>query len=236
MTKEISDQEWPIWNPQGSDAEMLAELRRVNFRYFLDQCNDRTGLIADKTEPGSPASIAAVGLGLSAYIVGVERNLLSRTEAVRRTLKVLRFFHASQQGPEPDATGYKGFYYHFIHMETGRRAWKCELSTIDTAILIAGVLTAAGYFDRDGVEETEIRKLADILYARVDWRWALNGKTTISSRLEPRVGLPSILVGPGIQRSTHLVRPGSGLPNFSNRARTVIANGLQLLNGRNSMA
>ena len=167
---------------------MLAELRRVNFRYFLDQYNDRTGLIADKTEADSPSSIAAVGLGISAYIVGVERNLLSRTEAVRRTLKVLRFFQASPQGPEPDATGYKGFYYHFIHMETGRRAWKCELSTIDTAILIAGVLTAASYFDRDGVEETEIRKLADILYERVDWQWALNGKRTISHGWNPESG------------------------------------------------
>jgi hypothetical protein len=198
MTREISDEGWPIWHPEGSDAEMLAELRRINFKYFLDQYNDRTGLIADKTEPGSPASIAAVGLGLSAYIAGVERNLVSRTEAGRRTLKVLRFLHASPQGTEPDATGYKGFYYHFIHMDTGRRAWQCELSTIDTAILIAGVLAAASYFDRDDVEETEIRKLAAGLYARVDWKWALNGKTTLSHGLESRVGLPSIPVGPGI--------------------------------------
>ena len=86
-----------------------------------------------------------MGLGLSAYIVGVGRNLLSRTEAVRRTLKVLRFLHSSPQGTEPDATGFKGFYYHFIDMATGQRAWKCELSTIDTAILMAGILTAASY-------------------------------------------------------------------------------------------
>jgi hypothetical protein len=188
MTKKINDQEWPLWSSQGGDAEMLAELRRVNFKYFLDQYNDRTGLIADKTEADSPASIAAVGLAISAYIVGVERNLLSRAEAVRRTLKVLRFFHASPQGPEPGATGYKGFYYHFLHMETGRRVSKCELSTIDTAILIAGVLTAASYFDRGGVEETEIRKLADILYRRVDWQWALNGKKTISHGWNPESG------------------------------------------------
>jgi hypothetical protein len=187
MTKEISDEGWPIWRPEGSDAEMLAELRRVNFKYFLDQWNDRTGLIADKTESGSPASIAAVGLGLSAYIVGVERNLFSRSEAVQRTLKVLRFFHASPQGPEQNATGYKGFYYHFIDMETGRRAWKCELSTIDTAILIAGVLTAASYFSRADAEETELRKLADSLYGRVDWKWALNGKTTMTHGCEAHI-------------------------------------------------
>src|ERR1700735_2880123 len=104
---------------------MLAELRRVNFKYFLEQWNDRTGLIADKTEPDSPASIAAVGLGLCAFLVAVEPHLLSRTEAVRRTLMVLSFLHSSPQGPEPDATGYKGFYYHFIDMSTGRRAWRC---------------------------------------------------------------------------------------------------------------
>src|SRR6204780_3058812 len=163
MPREISDEGWPIWHPEGSDAEMLAELRRVNFKYFLDQWNDRTGLIADKTQAGSPASIAAVGLGLSAYIVGVERNLFSRTEAIQRTLKVLRFLRASPQGTEPDAIGYKGFYYHFIHMDTGRRAWQCELSTIDTAILIAGVLTVASYFSGNGEAESEIREMADIL-------------------------------------------------------------------------
>jgi hypothetical protein len=188
MTRETNERPCPEFTAQASDEVMLAELRGVNFKYFLHRWNDRTGLIADKTEPGSPASIAAVGLGLSAYIVGVERNLLSRTEAVQRTLKVLRFFDSSPQGPEPDATGYKGFYYHFIDMETGKRAWKCELSTIDTAILMAGILTAASYFDRDDPEETEIRKLADILYARVDWTWALNGKTTISHGWKPRSG------------------------------------------------
>ena len=188
MTTETNERPCPEFTEQASDEVMLAELRQVNFKYFLHRWNDRTGLIADKTEPGSPASIAAVGLGLSAYIVGVERNLLSRTEAVQRTLKVLRFFHSSPHGPEPDATGYKGFYYHFIDMETGKRAWKCELSTIDTAILMAGILTAASYFDRDDPEETEIRKLADILYARVDWTWALNGKTTISHGWKPGSG------------------------------------------------
>ena len=214
MTKEISDEGWPIWHPQGSDAEMLAELRRVNFKYFLDQWNDRTGLIADKTEAGSPASIAAVGLGLSAYIVGVERNLLSRTEAVQRTLKVLRFFHSSPQGPEPDATGYKGFYYHFIHMETGRRAWKCELSTIDTAILIAGVLTAASYFDRDDAEEAEIRKLADGLYGRVDWKWALNGKTTISHGWNPESGFLPYRWDQGYSEAHILYILALGSPTF----------------------
>src|SRR5665213_3060860 len=105
-----------------TDAQMLDDLQRVTFEYFREQFNLLNGLIADKTQPGSPSSIAAVGMGLSVYVVAVERDLLSRAEAVDRTLTLLRFFHASPQGPEPDATGYKGVYYHFLDMQTGRRA------------------------------------------------------------------------------------------------------------------
>src|ERR1700691_5473151 len=137
------DQPLPLSNPQETDSQMLGQLLRETFDYFRHEFNPRNGLIADKTEPGSPSSIAAVGMGLSVYAVAVERGFLSRAEAVGRTLAVLRFFHSSHQGPEPDATGYKGFYYHFLDMQTGRRALRCELSTVDTAILMAGPLTAA---------------------------------------------------------------------------------------------
>lgn len=167
---------------------MLDNLRRVTFDYFRNEVNHQNGLITDKTQPGSPASIAVVGLGLSVHIVAVERGLLSRVEAVDRTLKVLRFFSSSHQGPEPDSTGYKGFYYHFLDMQTGRRAWQCELSTIDTAIFIAGVLTAASYFMAESEEEGEIRELAEILYRRVDWQWALNKRTTVCHGWKPESG------------------------------------------------
>src|SRR6202034_3395911 len=153
----------PVTSPEGTDSEMLDRLRRETFEYFRCEANSANGLVPDKTQPGSPSSIAAVGMGLSVYPVAVERGLLSRAEAVARTLSVLRFFQSSHQGPEPDATGYKGFYFHFLDMESGRRAWQCELSTIDTAIFIAGVLTAANYFTCKDKEEAEIRELADIL-------------------------------------------------------------------------
>jgi hypothetical protein len=175
-------------NPQGTDHEMLGELCRVTFNYFRREVDAHTGLVADKSQPRSPASIAAVGLALSAYIVAVERRFLSRGHAVRRVLKVLRFFHGSRQGAEVDATGYKGFYYHFLHMRTGKRAWNCELSTIDTAIFIAGALTAAAYFDRNDSDEIEIRELAETLYRRVDWQWALAGGNTISHGWKPESG------------------------------------------------
>jgi hypothetical protein len=167
---------------------MLDRLRRETFDFFRHEFNPQNGLIADKTQPGSPSSIAAVGMGLSVYVVAVERGLLSRAEAVDRTLTLLRFFHTSPQGPEPDATGYKGFYYHFLDMQTGRRAWQCELSTIDTAIFMAGVLTVASYFTGSGKGESEIRELAEILYRRVDWKWALNEATTICHGWKPESG------------------------------------------------
>ena len=125
------------------DMDMLWTLQSETFTYFLKYLNPKNGLIADKSKPDSHSSIAAVGLGISNYIVGVERNIISREEGIRKILTILNFFHDGHQGPEKDAMGYKGFYYHFLDMDTGRRAWKSELSTIDTAIFIAGVLTAA---------------------------------------------------------------------------------------------
>ena len=126
--------------------EMLDALQRETFDYFVHEVNPLNGLVADKTQEGSPASIAAVGLALSAYPVGVERGFITRAEAVERTLATLRFFRNSSQGKGVEATGYKGFYYHFLDMKTGRRVWNCELSTVDTAFLLAGMLTAAAYF------------------------------------------------------------------------------------------
>jgi hypothetical protein len=167
---------------------MLEKLQRETFTYFEHEINPQTGLIPDKTEPSSPSSIAAVGFGLTAYTVAVERGLMPRATAVARTLAVLRFFHESPQGPEPDATGYKGFYYHFLDMVTGRRAWQCELSTIDTALLMAGVLTVAHYFDASSPEEGEIRALADALYRRVDWAWASDSAGTIGLGWTPEGG------------------------------------------------
>ena len=178
----------PISNPQSPDAEMLDLLRRETFNYFRNEISPQNGLVADKTQPGSAASIAAVGMALSVYTVAVERKLLARSEAVARTLTILRFFQSSHQGPEADATGYKGFYYHFLDMQTGRRAWQCELSTIDTAILMAGVLTAANYFVESNDEEKEIRELAEFLYRRVDWQWALENARTICHGWKPESG------------------------------------------------
>jgi hypothetical protein len=188
MSTPYNNSSLPVVDPQGTDTEMLKRLQRETFGYFIDENCFRKGLIADKTEPGPPSSIAVIGLGLSSYIVGIEQGYISRSEGIDKTLTVLRFFHSSRQGTDPDATGYKGFYYHFLDMETGKRVWNCELSTVDTALLMAGVLTARHYYDRDTDEEKEIRHIADELYRRVDWQWALNSCTDLCHGWMPESG------------------------------------------------
>src|ERR1043165_351322 len=167
---------------------MLDRLQRDTFDYFLQEENPANGLIADKTREDWPASIAAVGLALAAHPIGIERGFCSRNEAIKKTLAALRFFWTSPQSTAADATGYEGFYYHFLEMQTGKRAWKCELSTIDSAFLFAGMLTAAAYFDHDSTDEHEIRGLANGLYARADWPWALNGGATLTHGWKPESG------------------------------------------------
>ncbi len=168
--------------------ETLDKLQRDTFGYFLKESNRANGMVPDNTRQGAHASIAAIGFALTAYTIGVERGFITRNEAIGRTLKTLRFFWNSPQGEEPDATGYRGFYYHFLHMDSGRRAWESELSTIDSTFLLAGILTSAAYFDGDAPEEREIRSLAEELYARADWQWALNAGETVSMGWKPECG------------------------------------------------
>jgi hypothetical protein len=204
----------PNLNPQATESELLANLRRAIVDYYRNESNPQNGLIADRNEPGSPSSIAAVGMGLSVYIVAVERGILSRTDAVDRTLALLRFLDSSHQSPEPSATGYKGFYYHFLDMQTGRRAIECELSTVDTAIMMAGILTATSYFTANNEKEIELRKLADILYRRVDWQWALNEGTTISHGWKPESGFLPYRWDTGYSEAIILYALALGSPTF----------------------
>src|SRR5918999_5942152 len=137
-----------VLEPSLTDED-LAKLERDTFKYFADEMNPENGLVPDSTKQGAPCSIAVVGFALTAYPIAVERGYITRKEAIKRCLINLRFFHDGPQGREPDDIGYKGFYYHFLDMKTGRRAWNSEISTIDTTYLIAGALTSAMYFNRD---------------------------------------------------------------------------------------
>jgi hypothetical protein len=133
-----------------------------------------------------------MGMALTVYPVGVERQFIARHHAAERAVTMLRFLAASEQSESPGATGYKGFYYHFLDMQTARRVWQCELSSIDTALLIAGALTAAQYFDGQSVHEAEIRTLARLLYERVDWAWMLDGGDTLRHGWRPEGGFPAV--------------------------------------------
>ena len=168
--------------------QTLDQLQRAAFDYFLQSVNPANGLIADTSRKNSASSIAVVGFGLSAYPVAVERGWMTRTDAVERSLATLRFFHDSDQSGSPEATGYMGFYYHFLDMHTGARVWRSELSMIDSALLLAGALTGARYFTEDTASEILLRKLVDVLYRRVDWPWAQGGGTTIRHGWKPECG------------------------------------------------
>lgn len=168
----------PAAEPQqptsASDQAFLDELQSRTFSFFWKTTNPQNGLVPDRW-PGtgsSPSSVAAIGFGLSSYCVGAERGYVTREQAVERVRNTLRFLSKARQSDQPAGTaGYRGFYYHFLDMDKGERQWNCELSSIDTALLMAGVLSCHEYFDRDDAAESEVRELADALYRRVEWTW-----------------------------------------------------------------
>lgn len=171
--------------------EMLDKLQKETYGYFIEEYNPENGLVRDKSDEGRKASIAATGFALSAYPVVVSDGFLSREEAAERTLATLRFFANCQQGQQKDASGYRGFFYHFLDLETGKRYGDSELSTMDTALLIAGVLLVQQYFDHDNEVEAEIRQLADELYDNIDWNWAVTQRSLLSHGWRPEKGFIS---------------------------------------------
>lgn len=171
-----------------SDEALQEVLQRAAFEYFPLHTNPRNGLVADTSRRDSPCSIAVIGFALATFPVAVERDWIGRAEAVQCALATLRFLRDSDQSGDPAATGYKGFYYHFLDMETGARVWRSELSMIDSALLIAGALTARMYFTAESPDEVELRELAEYLYHRIDWRWAQDHKPTLRMGWKPESG------------------------------------------------
>lgn len=168
------------------DSLNLDDLHRRTFDYFWETVDSVSGLTPDRWPTKSFSSIAAMGFGFTSYIIGVENNYLTRQQAAERVLKALRFIMNLPMG---DATsgvaGYKGFFYHFLDMRTGMRFKQVELSTIDTGLLMAGILSCYEYFDSSDSTETEIRHLADSLYCRVEWDWFLNDNQLLSMGWHP---------------------------------------------------
>jgi hypothetical protein len=148
-------------------------LQERTFHYFWDTTDPDTGLVPDRYPTPSFASIAAVGFALTAYPIGVEHGYVTRAEARQRVLTTLRFFADAPQGSEATGmAGFKGFFYHFLDMKTGRRYGDSEISTVDTALLFSGMLFCQSYFDGADAEEVEIRGLVETIYGRADWVWA----------------------------------------------------------------
>jgi hypothetical protein len=175
--------------PQSNDDALLDDVQQRTFHFFWDLANPNTLLIPDRAPTPSFSSIAAVGFGLTAYGIGVERGYVTREQAAQRTLATLQSLLAMKQGPEPSGvSGYKGFFYHFLDMKTAERFQTVELSTVDTTLLIAGALFAQSYFDRDNATEKGIRDAAEQLYERVEWPWEEIRANAISMGWTPEQG------------------------------------------------
>ena len=151
-----------------SDEVFLEELERACFQFFWESTEPTTGLSPDRAHADGSnkpdiASIASTGFGLSALCIAHKRGWQNADEITARVQVTLHFLR--------DKMPHKnGFFYHFVDIKSGERVWKSEISTIDTAILLCGVLACRGYFDN-----VEIRALADDIYARVDWPWLTDG-------------------------------------------------------------
>ena len=163
---------------QWSTPTIIDSLQYRSIGYFLSEINPANGLVRDRSTSGSPASTAAQGFGLSALCVAADRGFLARSEAATKVLQVLQTYWNGPQGAGVSGfIGYKGLFYHFLDMNTALRTWTSELSTIDTALLMAGVIDVKQYFDGADPAEAQIRALSDSLYRRVDWTFLQNAST-----------------------------------------------------------
>jgi hypothetical protein len=161
------------YQPDSSAISFLDDVELRTFRFFWDLTNPNTGLTDDRWPTKNFSSVAAIGFGLTSYPIGAERGFVSRDSAAIRVLTTLKFLWSQPQSADATgATGYKGFFYHFLDYKHGRRFNEhVELSSIDTALLLAGALFCQSYFNRTNKAESAIRAYADSLYRRVDWTW-----------------------------------------------------------------
>ena len=171
-------------NPFASNDAFLDYLQQANFDYFWYAANPANGLVPDRmvnSSAPSACSIAAVGFGLTAIGIGVDHGWITRTQAVARVLTTLNTFLSGPQGPGTTGViGYKGWFYHFLDMNTALRASGSELSSIDTTLLLAGILYSKQYFNGTNSDETSIRTMADAIFNRVDWNWMAQGTNAVS--------------------------------------------------------
>ncbi len=182
----------PMYPITSSDAAFLDTVQHRTFDWFWETTNPRNGLVPDRWPTKSFSSVAAVGFGLTGYLVGAEHGWITRDQARERVLTTLRFLWTAPQGEQQaNVTGHRGFFYHFLDMETGHRFRRVELSTIDTGLLLMGVLACREYFARAEPADSTVRALADSIYFRVDWPWARNGAPSLAMGWHPESGFIS---------------------------------------------
>ncbi|HZV70023.1 MAG TPA: glucoamylase family protein [Saprospiraceae bacterium] len=167
----------------------MDELQKRTFHYFWDLADKTNYQVPDRYPSLTFSSIAATGFGLSAYIVGAERNYVSRSQAAERTLKTLQALWHLPVGPaRTNISGFHGFYYHFLTLDKAVRFKEVELSSIDTGLLMAGILSSMSYFDADNETEKSIRATSDSLYRRVEWDWMFNDSSRLWMGWHPEHG------------------------------------------------
>ncbi len=174
----------PVLSPE--DDQFLNDVEAASFLFFWEQGSPNTGMVKDRcnvhtTTGQSPASsIAATGFGLTALCIGAQRGFISSGQALERVFVTLRFLWKK-------LPNHRGFFYHFANFETGERMWDSEISSIDTAILLCGVLTCREYFRHPAVAQ-----LVDLIFGRVDWTWLSEDTSLLTHGWTPEVGfLPS---------------------------------------------
>jgi len=168
-------------NISKDDDQFLEDLEKANFGFFWEQASPKTGLVKDRCNVRGPdhtvvASIAATGFGLTALCIGHKRGFISLRQAQTRVLTALRFLWKK-------LANHRGFFFHFANVNTGERLWDSEVSSIDTAILLCGVLTCREYF-----RDYEIRRLAFDIFNRVDWSWLAEDTPLLSQGWMPEIG------------------------------------------------
>ncbi len=178
----------PLLKISKEDSLFLRTMQRESFKFFWNEANPKTGLIKDRSADWSPCSIAAVGFGLTSICIAVDNGWITREAARDRVRAIIRTFWYGPQGSAPQGmTGYKGFFYHFIDLSTAARHWNCELSTIDTGLLLMGMLDVKAYFSGRHPAEREIRFLVDSIYRRIDWRW-VSQPSSVAGKRDSTIG------------------------------------------------
>ncbi len=178
--------------PFANDAAFLEYLQQTTFDFFWYEANPTNGLIRDRSEPGSICSIAGVGFGLTGIGIAIDHGWITRERGRQRVLTTLQTFYYGPQGTNASGKiGYQGWFYHMLDMNTATRDGTSELSSIDTALLLAGVLYVKQYFDADHPGENEIRTLATAIFNRVDWQWMTTGGNSVCMGWMPESGFLS---------------------------------------------